>query len=79
MIAKLLVLLGILIVFLSNSYALWKFFSASGALKNSAAEGVGGFVDAFDAAFYGLMLSFIGIFLLFLGCALLFVPKKSKV
>lgn len=79
MISKILVLLGSFIILVANSSALWSFFSARSAMKNAAAEGIGNFASAFDAAYYSVAFSFVGIFILFIGCILLFMPSKSKI
>jgi len=79
LISKAFVFIGTFIVFAANSYALWSFFSAFSAMRNSETAGIGRFAAAIDSAYHGVLFSFAGIFLLFIGCILLLIPAKQRV
>lgn len=75
--AKILVLLGTLIVFLSDAYALWNFRRAFNSIKSGEAAGIGAFAAYIDSAYFGVLLSFVGIAVLFAGCLLLLILKPK--
>ncbi|HEX8250462.1 MAG TPA: hypothetical protein VF599_19965 [Pyrinomonadaceae bacterium] len=77
-IAKILVFIGTFIVFVTNSYALWSFFSAFSAMKTAEASGIGQFAASIDSAYFGVLVSFVGIFFLFIGCLLLLIPSRPQ-
>lgn len=77
-ISKGLVIIGTLIVFVADSYAMWSFFNGFRAVRTGEAAGIGAFAAAIDSAYFGVMLSFVGIFFLFIGCLLLLIPSRQK-